>query len=145
MTYALLILLDIIVLFAIWVRVAASNPKRWHVTVDATPKQMDGGVIMVTPGDSDTFKRLFDIAKATPRTRLLAGGADAGHATFITRSAVWGFPDYSTMQLHRAQNGDQIAIYARLRFGRKDFGVNSARVTDWLQRLHPTQSGSRKT
>ncbi|MGB0506090.1 MAG: DUF1499 domain-containing protein [Pikeienuella sp.] len=34
-----------------------------------------------------------------------------------------------------ADGGSQLIIYARARYGRKDFGVNRARVLNWLKRL----------
>jgi len=54
-----------------------------------------------------------------------------GRVTYITRSKLWGFPDYSTFE---TRDGD-LLIHARLRFGSSDMGVNRARVTDWLARL----------
>ena len=51
--------------------------------------------------------------------------------TYITRSAAIGFPDYTTAR----QDGDQLVIWARQRFGRSDFGVNRRRVDGWLDAL----------
>ena len=118
-----------------WVRFSPNDPARFHVDVDPVPKRMEGGVIEVIPGDARTLQALDRIARATPRTRLFAGSPATGHVTYITRSRLWGFPDFTTVQLH----GDQIAIHARLRFGRGDMGVNSARVADWLQRLETVE------
>ena len=118
-----------------WVRLSPNDPARFHVEVPPSPKRMDGGVIAVIDGDGEALAQLDTIARATPRTRPFAGDLASGRVTYITRSAFWGFPDFTTLELH----GDKIAIHARLRFGRKDFGVNSARVTDWLQRLEAVQ------
>jgi len=49
--------------------------------------------------------------------------------TYVTRSRVFGFPDYTTVR----QAGPQLEIYGRLRFGRSDLGVNAARIDGWLQ------------
>jgi uncharacterized protein (DUF1499 family) len=54
-----------------------------------------------------------------------------GRITYITRTKIIGFPDYTTVQ----QDGDVLRIHGRLRFGRKDFGVNKARVDGWLAQM----------
>ena len=51
--------------------------------------------------------------------------------TYVTRSRVFGFPDYTTVR----QAGDTLEIHGRLRFGESDMGVNAARVDGWLERL----------
>ncbi|HHB81701.1 MAG TPA: DUF1499 domain-containing protein, partial [Aliiroseovarius sp.] len=51
--------------------------------------------------------------------------------TFVTRSRLWGFPDYTTI----AYADGRITIFARLRFGRSDLGVNAARVGAWRELL----------
>ncbi len=49
----------------------------------------------------------------------------------VTRSAVWGFPDYTTVE----QRDGKLMIYARSRFGSSDLGVNGKRVAGWLDAL----------
>ena len=71
------------------------------------------------------------IAMATQRTTRLAGSVADGHITWITHSALWGFPDYTTAQVTTGA----LTVYSRLRFGRADMGVNAARLKDWLSRL----------
>ena len=51
--------------------------------------------------------------------------------TYITRSLLWGFPDYTTAQT--TPQGTR--LYARQRFGSNDWGVNAARLRDWLAKL----------
>jgi hypothetical protein len=131
-----LVLLPFLALM-IWVRFSPNDPARFHIRVDPVPKRMDGGVVEVIPGDLDTLLALDAIARATPRTALFAGSPATGRVTYITRSAFWGFPDFTTVDLFPTR----MVIHARLRFGRKDFGVNSARVADWLQRLEAVQQG----
>jgi hypothetical protein len=75
--------------------------------------------------------KLHTIAMATPRTTRLAGSLEEGRITWVTRSALWGFPDYTTAEVRP----DGLYLYARLRFGREDFGVNAKRLSDWLSRL----------
>ena len=49
--------------------------------------------------------------------------------TYITRSRVFGFPDYTTVR----QAGPQLELYGRLRFGGSDLGANAARLDHWLE------------
>jgi uncharacterized protein (DUF1499 family) len=79
------------------------------------------------------LQAIADAALATPRTRLIAGDVTSGMLTFQTRSALWGFPDQTTV----AVTGDRLVIYGRLRFGSADLGVNKARVENWLAAVGP--------
>mgnify|MGYP001093812450 CR=1 FL=1 len=115
--------------FAGWVRGAPSDPARWHVSPPvARDTDRPGGVIRVVAGD---MAALDEIIRAEPRTKVLAGSVAEGRLTYITRSALWGFPDYCTVE----QQGGNLVVWSRLRFGRSDMGVNRARVTRWLDRL----------
>ncbi len=80
------------------------------------------------PGD---LAALDAIIRAEPRTHVLAGSVGEGMVTYVTRSKMFGFPDYTTVQ----QRGDTLAIHARLRYGKSDMGVNKARVERWLNAL----------
>ncbi|HHL22526.1 MAG TPA: DUF1499 domain-containing protein [Aliiroseovarius sp.] len=117
--------------FALWVRLAQSDPARWHVGPPQEAKRWPGGLIAVIDGDRARFRHLAGIIEKTPRTKRLAGDVEEGRVTFITRSALWGFPDYTTI----AHADGRIRILARLRFGRSDLGVNSRRVSQWLEAL----------
>jgi len=112
-----------------FIRLAPSDPMRWHQMPDTvTDRDLDGGAMRRVEGD---LAALDAIIRDTPRTRVLAGSAEQGMVTYITRSAVFGFPDYTTVR----QAGDMLEIYGRLRFGRSDLGVNAARIDGWLGRL----------
>ncbi len=112
-----------------WIRFAPSEVADWHVDpqVSADQDLTNGVRRRVSAGDGG-FERLHMQILATPRTELLAGGPQDGHATYITRSLWLGFPDYTTVQA----NGEVLEIWGRLRFGRSDMGVNKARVDAWL-------------
>jgi len=69
-----------------------------------------------------------------PRTHVLSGNVESGHITYVTRSLFWGFPDYTTVQ-HIEDNPTEVRIFARLRFGQSDIGVNGKRVERWLAAL----------
>lgn len=115
-----------------WIRLAPSDPAVWHVDPQVTADQdLASGVRRRVSGNAETLVRLNGIILASPRTELLAGGVDEGFVTYVTRSQWMGFPDYTTVRL----NDDDIEIWARLRFGRDDMGVNRARVDGWLAEL----------
>jgi uncharacterized protein (DUF1499 family) len=118
-----------------YIRLAPSDPAKWHVDLDVTQDEdmMNGATRVLPKAGQNTMDALHDIALATPRTALLAGGPTQDHATYVTRSLVMGFPDYTTVQL----KDGTLMILARQRFGRSDLGVNKRRVDDWLGRLEP--------
>lgn len=143
-----LVLLVIPVGFALYVRLAPSDPARWHIALatdapaDCTAHKQRGSATAacLSPEPATALlARLDAIALATPRTTRLAGSAEAGRITWITRSRLWGFPDYTTAQTTAqtaAQTGGtRLDLFARLRFGGDDMGVNAARLSDWLDRL----------
>jgi xanthine dehydrogenase iron-sulfur cluster and FAD-binding subunit A len=112
-----------------WIRLAPDDTARWHALPEAVQdSDLEGGVMRTVPGD---LAALDAIIRAEPRTHVLAGSVDSGMVTYVTRSRVFGFPDYTTV----AQRGDALAIHARLRYGKSDMGVNKARVERWLAAL----------
>jgi hypothetical protein len=125
---------------AAYVRLAPSDPTRWHVSprVDSPWGEVIAGRgsaslrLALERGDPATLlARLDALALTTPRTRRLAGTVAEGRITWVTRSALWGFPDYTTAEAQP----DGLYIFARLRFGGEDPGVNAARLRDWLSKL----------
>ncbi|MFU8779260.1 MAG: DUF1499 domain-containing protein [Roseovarius sp.] len=123
-----LVLIGIVAAMA-YVRLAPSDSARWHAMPESlAPGDMAGGAVRVVPGD---LAALDAIIRATPRSRVLAGDVAQGMITYVTRSRVFGFPDYTTVR----QDGARLEIYGRLRFGKSDLGVNAARIDGWLQRL----------
>lgn len=142
-TRFLTFLFALVVGFAAYVRLAPSDPARWHRLPEVTgpgDTATEGSfkaVRRITAPPEDVLEALKAKALSTPRTVLLEGSVDQGMMTFMTRSALWGFPDYTTV----AVRDDRLVIYARLRFGKGDMGVNKARVQDWLGAVGPlTQS-----
>ena len=121
-----------LIAFAIsaYVRLAPTDPERWHTMPAAvTNRDTYGGAMRVVGAGQDGLARLDRIIQATPRTYVLAGSVEAGMITYVTRSRVFGFPDYTTVR----QAGPQLELFGRLRFGRSDLGVNAARLDGWLQ------------
>ena len=126
------VILALVIAGLAYIRLAPSEPSRWHVPPKVSGDQdFSAGVKRLVAAGPDGLARLDAIIRATPRTRVLAGSVEEGMITYITRSAVFGFPDYTTVR----QVDDKLAIHARLRFGRSDLGVNRARVDGWLAAL----------
>ncbi len=124
-----MVLLLVVLGFGAYVRLAPSDALRWHVSKKgAENRDFAGGALRVVEGD---LAALDAIARAAPRTRVLAGSVGEGMVTYVTRSALWGFPDYTTVW----QEGDSLHLYGRLRFGRSDLGVNRDRLERWLAQL----------
>ena len=118
------------VLLALYVRFAPSDAGRFHVSgAVQSDADLEGGVKRILPGV--TLAELDQIAQQTPRTKVLAGSVDDGMITYVTRSRLIGFPDYTTVE---AKDG-MVTVYARLRFGRSDLGVNRRRVEGWIKAL----------
>lgn len=132
MSFILLLLMGLLA----YIRLAPSDPARWHIALDPRPPFMaqisldrviagDGAAYTDLPLVPDLFAQLKSIAAITPRTAILV--EQANHITFITRSKWFGFPDYTTAQI----TPSGLTLYARLRFGRSDLGVNAARLSEW--------------
>jgi len=135
---ALALLVAVIGVMA-FIRLAPSDPMRWHPMPETiTDRDLEGGAMRRVEGD---LAALDAIIRDTPRTRVLAGSVAQGMVTYVTRSRVFGFPDYTTVRQageHRVgerQAGGMLEIYGRLRFGRSDLGVNAGRIDGWLGRL----------
>lgn len=134
-----LVLAAVIGLLA-YVRLAPSDPARWHVDLATLGDGAGGHAFCTWPGEryapsepvQADLARLDKIALATPRTERLAGSVEEGRITWITRSALLGFPDYTTAQV---MPGPGFCIYGRQRFGSEDLGVNARRIGVWAQDL----------
>lgn len=140
MTRLLLVALALLVAGgAGYVRLAPSDPARWHVAParaegqpgEIIPVKGGASVQLSLPDPQAALARLDRIALATPRTKRLAGSVEEGRITWISRSRFWGFPDYTTAQV----TPEGLVIYGRQRFGSNDWGVNAARLRDWLAQL----------
>jgi hypothetical protein len=94
-------------------------------------------------GDAKHVAAFDRVAMAEPRTSRLAGSPEEGRITYVSRSRVWGFPDYTTVGTVPDGEGVWLVIYARARFGREDFGVNADRVGRWLSAIPGYDPGPR--
>ena len=124
-----------------FIRLAPTNPALWHIALDprpaiiATPSPdkvtavKTGGYVDLTSTDpTQTLAKLDSIALAFPRTTRVAGSAETGRITWVSRSLFWGFPDFTTAE----STPEGVTVFARQRFGAGDWGVNAARLTAWL-------------
>ncbi|TNF64220.1 MAG: DUF1499 domain-containing protein [Rhodobacteraceae bacterium] len=126
------VLIAVVVVGMGYIRLAPSDPAQWHVPPRVTQDEnLAHGVKRLVQVGPDDLARLDAIIRATPRSRRLAGSVEEGFVTYVTRSRIMGFPDYTTLR----QEGDSLQVYGRLRFGRSDLGVNRARVDGWLAEL----------
>ncbi|MBY6134617.1 DUF1499 domain-containing protein [Leisingera sp. XS_AS12] len=115
-----------------FIRLAPSDPLDWNTQPELSEdKEFQGGVFRVVRTGPGGLERFHQIASSAPRTSVLAGGPQDGMVTYITRTQVLGFPDYTTA----AQDGDLLKVYARLRFGRSDLGANRERINRWLAEM----------
>lgn len=148
-----LILMFLVVGLVAHIRLAPSDPRVWHIDpTDPSLRAGEGRFLLRDGADAPSpiygsspeavLVRLAEIIEATPRTRILAGSPAEGRMTFQTRSAVMGFPDYTTVAtLPEGEGGSRLVIYARLRFGQRDFYVNKTRVEGWLVALAEAEAG----
>ena len=111
----LLPLLVLVVVFATYIRLAPSNPDRWHVDPSVASDPGSSGVLRKVTSDLAAFDAIIQTA---PRVMVLAGAVSEGHITYVARSRVLGFPDYITVK----QVGPELVILSRLRFGKSDLG-----------------------
>lgn len=142
MKYGLWGLLALVAGIAIYVRAVPQDINQWHDApfpeLDRESAQYPGGYIARSKPSDDAMAlltRMDSIIRATPRTRRVAGSLEQGKLTYMTRSLVFGFPDFTTVTVDIDYG---LLIYGRLRFGRSDLGVNRARIEGWLAQLDAT-------
>ncbi|SNX70522.1 uncharacterized protein SAMN05878503_10688 [Cereibacter ovatus] len=145
MTTLLLALVLLTGAAAAYVRLAPNDPARWHADPATVAGRNTANSILVADGGDlpplhlplpadQVAARLDTVAAATSRTSPFAG--EGLHRTWLTRTRLWGFPDFTSVRLIPAPDGGTfVTIFARARFGHSDLGVNRARVEDWLARL----------
>lgn len=125
MFYVLSTLIAFVLCFAVFVRLNPLDAARLHQQPQELGAQ-PGGFGTVVAGA--TLEDLAQIVAATPRTRPLAGSLAQGHVSFVTRSALWGFPDVTNLW----QTPQGVALHSHLVYGKSDLGVNRKRIDGWL-------------
>jgi len=128
--WVLLALLAVVAVLG-YIRLSPNDPAQWHVDVPSfEARDFAGGAIRVIEGDAGKLRRLDEVMSSTG-AQVIAGSLDTGHLTYVTRTALIAFPDFTTVQL----KDGKIALYGRLRFGSADLGVNKRRIEGWLVTL----------
>ncbi|SLN18245.1 DUF1499 domain-containing protein [Roseisalinus antarcticus] len=129
-----------------YIRLAPSDPERWHVDPSASSAPGRGGWKVAPEGGNqaapvwaadpaEVLAAVDAVAMATPRTTRLAGSVADGRISYVTRTRIMGFPDYTTVTARSAPGGATLTMLARQRFGSDDLGVNRARLEGWLAAL----------
>lgn len=123
---------------ALWVRVAPTPQARWHIDPATAKAPRATGyrteTLLALPAP-DALIILDKKALETARTKAFAGSVAEGRITYVTRSRIWGFPDYTTVSANPQGEQTQLVLLGRLRFGIGDGGVNRARIRRWLKAL----------
>ena len=82
----------------------------------------------------DLHDAFIAMSKRQPRTRVIEQRADSEQ--LIQRSRVFRFPDVIDVKFfHIDDSQSTLAIYSRAKMGVRDFGVNAARVRNWIGQL----------
>ena len=132
-----IILFAAIVCGMAFIRLAPTDVARWHKPIgNADSTDGKGWSARVLPSEPGLFSDLHLEMLKLPRTELIAGSVGEGRLTYITRSRIMGFPDYTTIE----QTDTNIQLYARLRFGRSDLGVNGKRLDGLIERVRTERS-----
>ena len=127
----------------VYIRLAPDDVALVHVAppTGATPDAPvigQGGALFVADFNTppqQMWQMVQQVVLSTPRTVFLAGSAKAGMITYVTRSLVFGFPDYTTITVGQNGQGSRVTLFGRLRYGRSDFGVNAKRLRGWVKAL----------
>ena len=80
--------------------------------------------------------RWMRMIAAQPRTSAGAADDAALQYDFVQRSRLISYPDTVTVRFIALDgNRSTLALYSRSNYGYDDFGVNQARIEDWLAQL----------
>jgi hypothetical protein len=138
------ILVAAIVAGAVWFRLAPMPAETWHVDpAEADPPRTPnfelraGEAAPRIPRDMATLAARLDAVAEADGGRLIAGDLAQGHATYVVRSRIMGFPDAVSIRLHPEGEATRVEIFSRSRFGHSDMGVNAARVARWIDAATP--------
>lgn len=137
-----LVLVLIIAVSAVFFRMTPMPAEVWHVDpAEVSPPSTPNFVLLrgdeaprIDASPSEVAQRLARVAADEGATRI-AGDLDAGHATYVVRTPLMGFPDAVSIRLMPEGAQTRVEIFSRSRFGQSDLGANRARVDRWLAAL----------
>ncbi|MEM7190258.1 MAG: DUF1499 domain-containing protein [Pseudomonadota bacterium] len=136
--------------FAIYLRTVGHDPAVWHVDPSVSKRTGKPNDYLIAPEGATTAKPdaiakvhetdpkslLFQFdAIASPQTEVVGGSVDELWITYAQRTMIMGYPDYITVRAVTAGTGSALIIWSRSRYGHSDFGVNKARIEDWLSKM----------
>lgn len=130
----------------LFVRLSPNDAADWHEdpALVKRPAKPHAHLIRLVGGDEiapiyalspEALAERIDQIAREDGAILFAGSVAEGHITYITRSPIMGFPDFTSIKVSRAGDGATFAAFARARFGYSDMGVNRARLTRWTEAL----------
>lgn len=114
------------------------RPNQFLMLPPDFPAQADAhetSPVFKKPRDSvyDALKTVID---SEPRIEWLHEDKAAGRMELVQRSKTFKFPDRISIQIVDADEGrSALAVYSRAKIGIRDFGVNKARITRWVNAL----------
>ncbi|NYS25857.1 DUF1499 domain-containing protein [Rhodobacteraceae bacterium 2376] len=143
---AVLAALGVVVAVMGYIRLAPHDPARWHEdpTLVARPGTPNYHLIRLVGGDAiapvydttpEALAQTLDGIARADGAELLAGSVESGHMTYVTRTPIMGYPDYTSVKVGPVGEGASFSAFARARFGRSDLGVNRARLERWRAAL----------
>lgn len=148
-----LVLLGLIFAFAfvaIFMRYASFDVKSLHVDPETVEKPGVGHALVRSTSKPKApiynipaallAERIQLYMTSKARTAFLTGSQDNRHLTYITRSAIFAFPDALTVKVIDLGAGQStVAVFSRQLYGVLDFGVNKVAVDDLLENLKNDQ------
>lgn len=85
---------------------------------------------------ADLLRRFLDLAEGEERVSIKEVSEETLAVKLVARSRVFRFPDMIDCQIVPVDSDSStLAVYARARYGYRDFGVNRARIEGWVTRL----------
>jgi uncharacterized protein (DUF1499 family) len=116
----------------VYVRLSPNSAEKWHVAPEVDrDKSYSNGVLRRVENAPDGLGKLHEVIGKDASTQVLAGDVASGMVTYLSRTKLMGYPDFTTIK----QDGDTLLIHGRSRFGKRDFGVNAKRVDGWIAAL----------
>ena len=140
---AIIALVVLAIAGTLFVRLAPSDPARWHVDPSTTQPGKKPNYHLIAGRDTitlpfsadETARRIHALLIARPRIENIAQSDDGHWATYVERSQLIGFPDYLSFKVDPRAGESTLTIYSRSRFGYSDLGMNKARVERIIEEI----------